>query len=209
MRLVFVIVVMLVGCKRESSPLTPTLSPEGRGGQVCVPRILVARQGTPTVDGELDEPVWHAAAASTPFVNDKLKRVVPHTEARAAYDADSLYLVLYTADAELRSDDQVAVNFADGGTVEVAPQGTLTCRFGAQTDCAKAGVVAKLERDGDVDAEGEEDEEWIVELSLPWKLVAPAGRPSQLPLNFSRLETLEGERIREVWSRGCGALSLE
>lgn len=194
----------LAGCQRaEPAPSAPAPTP------ACVPRILVARQGTPTVDGELDEPVWHAAAATPPFLNDKEKRVVPHTEARAAWDAEALYLVLYTADADLRSDDQVAVQFGDGGTVELAPQGAMTCRFGAQTDCADAGVVARLERDGDVDADGEEDEEWAVELELPWRLIAPGGRPAQLPVNFSRLETLEGQRLREVWSRSCGALRFE
>lgn len=206
MRRVLLIMLLSGACKRES-PQVITSALEGTPPAACVPRVLVAHQGTPTLDGELDEPVWHAAAASTPFVNDKLKRVVPHTEARAAWDADSLYLALYTADADLRSDDQVAVNFADGGVITVTPQGTVSCDFAGQRDCT--GVVAKLERDGDVDADAEEDEEWVVELSVPWKVLAPGGRPSQLPLNFSRLETLEGERLREVWSRGCGALALE
>ena len=163
------------------------------------------------MDGELDEPVWHAAAATTPFVHDGIKRVVPHTEARAAWDADALYLVFYVGDAELRGDDQVAVTFDGVGAVEVHPQGTVTCRLGALGDCARAGVVARVERDGDVDADQEEDEEWAVELKLPWAVVAPGGRPALLPVNFSRLETRGGggERIREVWSRGCGALRLE
>ncbi len=54
-----------------------------------------------------------------------------------------------------------------------------------------------------------EDEEWAVELKVPWKRLGSTGRPTQLPVNFSRLETLDGERLREVWSRTCGAIHLE
>ena len=173
----------------------------------CVPQVLVAREGTPHVDGELDEPVWHAAAATDPFVHETANRVVPHTEARAAHDPDALYLAVYVADGDLRSSDQVAVAFDSGAGVEVTPGGTLTCHFAAQKDCA--GVVAKLDRDGDVDADREEDEEYIVELKIPWKLLDLSTAPERLGVNFSRIETLDGERLREVWSRGCGELSLE
>ena len=79
----------------------------------------------------------------------------------------------------------------------------------AQVHCGPDEVCIPTVAEDGTQLSACEDEEWVVELSLPWKLLAPGGRPSQLPLNFSRLETLEGERIREVWSRGCGALALE
>ena len=194
----------VAGCKCQA-PVTPVVAVTPK----CVPKILVARQGTPTLDGELDEPVWHAAAATEPFVHATVDRVVPHTEARAAWDADSLYLVLYAADADLRSSDQVAVQLEGAGSIAVSPSGVVECHFGAQADCAAAGVVAKLDKDGDVDDDKEEDEEWAVELSVPWKLLAPGGRPSQVPIGFSRLETLNKELLKEVWTRGCGEIRVE
>lgn len=202
MRAALLLLCMTVSGCQCSTTSVPAPAPAPQ----CVPRILAAQKGTPSIDGELDEAVWHAAEATSPFVNDKQKRVVPHTEARASWDDEALYLVLYTADEDLRSDDRVLVTF-EGGTIELAPQQTMTCRFGAQPDCT--GITTKFEVDGDVDANGEEDEEWVAELKVPWKLIAPGGRPAQLPVNFSRLETLEGAHLREVWSRTCGAIRLD
>ena len=196
-----VILFGLVGCKCPGPKVQPSVVPS------CVPKVLVAHQGTPTVDGQMDAPVWLSAAATAPFIHEKLNRVVPHTEARAAWDPEALYLVLYVADADLRSSDQVTVAFEGGGAIEVSPSGWVQCRFGGQNDCT--GVVAKLDLDGDADADKEEDEEWAVELKVPWKRLGPTGRPNQLSVNFSRLETLNGERLREVWSRTCGAIRLE
>lgn len=210
--IVAVLAISLGGCKKPSetpSPM-PTIDAGTKTAAVekpaCVPKVLVAIEGTPKIDGEIDEPVWHTTPATEPFIHEKQNRVVPHAEARAAYDKEALYLALYVGDADLTSSDQVAVAFDSGASIQVAPSGAMTCHFGAQADCA--GVVAKVDRDGDVDADKEEDEEYIVELKLPWKLLGLSARPKKLGVNFSRIETVEGERMREVWSRGCGEISF-
>ncbi|MBK7862554.1 MAG: hypothetical protein IPJ65_28890 [Archangiaceae bacterium] len=204
-------VLVAVGCKSPAPAVTsaPAQVEAPATAAKCVPKILVAREGTPKLDGELDEPVWHAAAATEAFVNDGSKRVVPHTEARAAYDAEKLYLALYSADAKLQSSDEVEVRFGEHGAVAMGPDGSARCQFGAAADCAAAGVVTKLERDGDVDADKEEDEEWIVEVAVPWKVLGADRHPAELPVAFSRSETLDGQPLKEVWSRRCGALRFE
>ncbi|MFL5320912.1 MAG: carbohydrate-binding family 9-like protein, partial [Myxococcaceae bacterium] len=199
-------------CQQPAEPKTTetktaALAPEAK----CVPKVLVALEGTPKIDGELDEPVWHSAAATEPFVHEKANRVVPHTEARASYDHDALYVVLYVADAELQSSDEVRISFDDGGEIAAGPGGAVSCHFprrDEQSDCGAAGLVAKVDRDGDVDANKEEDEEWVVELKVPWRNLSADHVPKSVGVNFSRLETVEGRKLREVWSRGCGSIEL-
>src|SRR4051812_28372813 len=72
-----------------------------------------------------------------------------------------------------------------------------------------AGGGVKPDGGGDVAANREEEGEWVAALGGPGARTAPAGRPAELPVNFSRRETLEGVRLREVWGRRCGALRLE
>jgi hypothetical protein len=194
---------LLAGCQCPSPVSQAQAAP---AAPKCVPKILVAHKGTPVIDGELDEPVWHSAAATEAFVDKGSRKVVPHTEARAAWDAEAMYLVLYVADADLRSTDHVTVRLANGLVIEATPNGKVRCGGG---DCEASGVIAKFEVDGDVDADKEEDEEWAVELKVPWKVLASEGRPQRVDVGFSRDETLDGKRLTEVWSRGCGAISVE
>ena len=175
----------------------------------CVPTVLAAKRGTPVLDGKLDQAVWHAAQASAPFVDERRERPVPHTEARASWDDSSLFVVLYVADEELHASDQVRLELDGGRSVEASPNGSLRCRFGAESDCVALGIKAGFDVDGDVDANAKEDEEWTVAISVPWTRLAPKGRPSELPVSFRRDDSLAGQSLRTVWSRGCGAIRLE
>ena len=87
------------GC-REHASTKPKPQPSATP---CVPSVLVARRGSPVLDGKLDQPVWHEAQATTAFVDEHKDRPVPHTEARASWDESSLYLALYAADDELHA----------------------------------------------------------------------------------------------------------
>jgi hypothetical protein len=187
----------LAGCR------SPAVAPPG-----LPPAVLVALRGTPVLDGKLDQPVWHAAASTTAFIDPRHDRPVPHTEARAAWDDTALYLAVYVADEALRSGDRVHVDFAPGQGVDLAPDRTVHCRFGAVTDCAALGVTVAFDVDGDVDATVEQDEEWSVTLAIPWHTLAPGNRPLELPLSLRRDDQVEGRAIRTVWSRGRGVLRL-
>lgn len=175
----------------------------------CVPTTLLARRGTPSLDGQLDQPVWHAARATDPFTSPRPTAVVAHTEARASWDDDALFLALYVADDDLRATDQVRVDFGSGLSVEASPDRQLRCRAGAERDCAALGIEAAFTVDGDVDATAQEDEEWVVTLSIPWRTVSPEGRPIELPVQLRRENVVGGRTIRTAWSGGCGAIRLE
>ncbi|MBI3201857.1 MAG: hypothetical protein HYZ29_09970 [Myxococcales bacterium] len=175
----------------------------------CVPTTLLARRGTPTLDGQLDQPVWHAAPATDTWLDPRRAAPVPHTEARASWDDGALFLALYVADDDLRATDEVRVDFGSGLSVEASPDRQLRCRSGAESNCGAFGIQAAFTVDGDVDATAQEDEEWVVTLSIPWRAVAPAGRPSELPVQLRRENVVGGRATSTVWSGGCGAIRLE
>lgn len=174
----------------------------------CVPAALVAQRGTPTLDGQLDQPVWHAARATDAFVAPRRAAPVPHTEARASFDDEALFIALYVADDDMRSTDRVRVEFGPDLAIEASPDRQLRCHPGKGT-CGALGIQAAFSVDGDVDSAAQEDEEWVVTLRVPWRTLAPAGRPGELPVSFRR-DDVAGERAKStVWSRGCGTIRLE
>jgi len=175
----------------------------------CVPATLVAQRGTPTLDGQLDQPVWHAARATDAFVDPRRAAPVPHTEARASFDDEALFIALYVADDDMRSTDRVRVEFGPDLGIEASPDRQLRCRLGAEGSCSALGIQAAFSVDGDVDSAAQEDEEWVVTLRVPWRTLAPAGRPAELPVAFRRDNIAGGRAISTVWNRGCGAIRLE
>jgi hypothetical protein len=170
--------------------------------------VLVAKRGTPILDGKLDQPVWHQAARSAPFVDELGQRPVPHTEARASWDDSALYLELYVADDELRATDHVSIMLDGGLSVHASPAGTLTCTLQGVNDCAALGIRSGLDVDGDVDLDLKEDEEWSVTVALPWRTIAPQGRPGEVAMTLRRSDSSNGRPVREIWSRGSGVVRL-
>jgi hypothetical protein len=134
---------------------------------------------------------------------------VPHTEARASWDDRALFMALYVADDELHASDHVRIEFEGDRSLEASPDRKIICRFGTESDCTKLGVKAAFDVDGDVDATAEEDEEWAVAVSVPWSTLTPDSRPSRLPLSLRRDDSANGQPLRTVWSRSCGAIQLE
>ncbi len=207
--LVIALGTLAVGCRDQESARPKSQPSATPVSAQCVPTVLVAKRGTPTLDGELDQPVWHDALATAAFVEERENRPVPHTEARASWDESALYLALYVADDDLRASDRVRIEIDGKGSLDVSPARKLSCRFGAQSDCAALGIQGAFDVDGDVDAPNEEDEEWDVTLAIPWRALAPSGRPAALPVSFQRDDTVEGRQLVTVWSRGCGAIRFE
>lgn len=132
-----------------------------------------------------------------------------HTEARASFDDDALFIALYVADDDLRASDRVRVDFGQGLSIEASPDRRIRCRSGAEGACGALGIQAAFSVDGDVDSAAQEDEEWVVTLKVPWRTLAAAGRPSELPVAFRRDNITGGRAISTVWNRGCGAIRLE
>ncbi|MEZ4222632.1 MAG: sugar-binding protein [Polyangiaceae bacterium] len=232
----------------------------------CV--ALLAKRGTPAINGKLDQDVWREATRTEAFVAERGNGSVAHTEARASWDEKALYLQIYVADDNLRSTDRVTLEF-DGGieaapqgkpndtrrgdaspqgklvgarrveaplqgkleieaapqgklvdarripaaspgrlVIEAAPQGKLDCTFQGAKDCKALGIRAGFDVDGDVDSDEKEDEEWGVTIALPWRSVAPSGRPTELAVTLRRSDSERGGAIRQRWGRSCTVVRL-
>jgi hypothetical protein len=107
---------------------------EGRNaGQAPLPeprRIVIPKlQGTLTVDGNLDEPVWNKAAVLSPFVlNDGSGAEREKTAVRVWYDDRALYLGWTCTDADIQAtftardskfwEEEVAEFFVTAGALD-------------------------------------------------------------------------------------------
>ncbi len=189
-------------CRRE---------PPAAAAAVCPGPVLTARSsaGPLTLDGELSEPAWHQAQSTGAWRN-----VVdggfasPHTELRAVATPEALVLGLYAGDQDVGKDDAISVRLgtASGAplTLEVTPKGELRCPRASPGCTLPAGATLAVDLDGTPDDPSDEDEEWVVELRLPWKSLGYDGPPARLPLNAWRRDTPKGAAPRTIgWARPC------
>ncbi|MFO0566267.1 MAG: hypothetical protein U0263_11430 [Polyangiaceae bacterium] len=205
--LLMLAVALASGCAEKAPPpasgTAPAAAPAPRAA-----KVLDAKRGTPVLDGKLDQPVWHAASRTEPFVAERGARPVPHTEARAAWDDDALYLELYVADDELLGTDHVRIELDGDRSIEASPSGKLTCKFQGADDCNALGIRSGFDVDGDVDLDAKEDEEWSVIVAVPWRTLGVAERPKELPVVLRRGDSSLGKPVREIWSRGPSRIRL-
>ena len=103
-------------------------------------------------DGRLDEPAWRGALRTGPFHDASGGLARPYSDARIVVTRTAIYVALYAADADIRSDDHFTLHV-----------GETSYRFGP----ADAGPDVGVDRDGTLDDPRDVDEEWIVEARLP------------------------------------------
>ncbi len=153
----------LCGCQRGEGRVVVV---RGADNEIAATRERIA------IDGELDEPDWNRRGHPRSFVSaGELAR--PYSQVRLLHDATTLYIGLYAADQDVRSTDHFEVAI---GALQLAvnPNGVVTPPL--------FGVRAAHDLDGTLDDPRDEDEEWLVELSLPLSETALAiGGP---PVNF-------------------------
>jgi hypothetical protein len=155
------------------------------------PVVLEAARAAVVIDGELDEPEWTAHPPTRRFVDATSGGPsTPYTEARVLCDPAGLAIVIYAADEDLRGSDRVgAVLHAPGletRIVEVDPMGEVRWHapVGDRMDVPE-GVSARVDLDGTYEHDDIEDEEWIVELRVPWAALGMSG-PGDVRANFFR-----------------------
>jgi hypothetical protein len=163
---------------------------------------VAARADAMTIDGELEEPIWTAHEPTARFVDAVSGELIPpYTEARAVCDDEALTFAVYAADEDLRSTDRMgAVLHAGGAThvLEMDPNGAL--RWHAPSEPpgdAPPGVTSGVDRDGTVDHEDIDDEEWIIEVRVPWSVLGMSG-PGELRANFFRRDQPRNSPIRTL-----------
>ena len=208
MRLLVAVALLCCGACTKSPA-----APVDAGVATPAKTLSVKRASAPVeVDGELEEADWRAAETTGPFPDAKMPgSVVAHTEARALWDDAGLTVALYSADEDLGDDDHVdvSVQTADGGTIdwEIPPSGRARCRRGGEDCVGLAGVRAAADSDGTMNDASDDDEEWAVELSVPWSVLGYASPPERVAVQLGRVDRVKGGASRrQAWS---GVLRLE
>ncbi|MFO0597604.1 MAG: hypothetical protein U0228_20020 [Myxococcaceae bacterium] len=162
------------------------------------PRLVANWLARPiTLDGELEEAEWTSTPSSGAFAGLDGRPVSPHTELRALWTKEALVLGVYSADQDLRSSDVVHLKVGEL-LLEVSAAGKLVQPV--------AGVRVAVERDGslDEDGTGEDDEEWLVEVSIPWSALGLKVAPRELSVAAWREDLPKGASRRTVsWHHDC------
>lgn len=191
--------IAVAGCRKPPpAPAPPS----------CATATLTAAQATDPMqlDGELLEPTWLRAKSTGPFSNVvDGGPISPHTELRATWTTDALHLAVYAADEDLVDTDAVAIRLENGSgvpvTLEATPKNVLRCAGCMLPEGAKLAVDVD---EGTFDDRTDEDEEWVVELQLPWKGLGYASPPKTLRLNAWRTDVPKGAAPRTLsWVPRC------
>ncbi|HLK39397.1 MAG TPA: hypothetical protein VKU41_21710 [Polyangiaceae bacterium] len=194
---------LLVGCAHHPSPAE-------RGGPALAVPSAAARVD---VDGDANDPAWTGSpgpARTGPFAAASGAPAVPHTEARFVWAREGLYVLLYAADDDVhaRHDgvDSFRLSFTRGGdefSIDVSAAGERTERRrrsdGALDGAWQSGARIASEVEGTVDDPGDEDEEWVVEMAVPFATLGMRGeRGEAVGLSVSRHEVARGRP--DSWS---------
>ena len=147
-KLALVAVLALVACKREPSKLDPVMS------SATHTRIAL--------DGEWNEPSWNARALRGVFVAEGGGEARPYSEIRLLRDETHLFIGLYAADEDIKSDDAFDVT-----------AGTLAMHVTAAGRATPATVRVAIDRDGTIDNSHDDDEEWVIEAAVPLAALGP------------------------------------
>jgi hypothetical protein len=165
------------------------------GAILAVPRV----DPPPKIDGELDELAWSDESARTgAFVGAGGSQVRPYSDARLLWSPGALDLALYAADQDIRpgSDAFVVVLAAHDkrATLRFGPRGLLRGTApNAESAALEAGARVGVDLDGTVDDASDDDEEWVIESSIP---LAPLGLKGEvgeeLTIAIERCDTPKG-----------------
>jgi hypothetical protein len=188
--------------------------------ELHVPRL----ESAIPIDAEMDgKKAWESEAGSTGVFKEANGRgMVPYSEAKARWRADTLYLWLYagdldlegtmtSADADLSGDDSFHIELGgDGGlvhTIDVSVLGTLSdarctgapgggASRGPCDAAWQSGAVVAVDRDGTLNQTGDNDEEWIVEMAIPLASlgIREAGPGTRIPFAVRRCDIQKSGR---------------
>ena len=197
----------------------PKESPLAAAFLLHVPHI----PGSITLDGDTDDPGWTMppgpARTGFPSVARTGGRRSRTRAVRMLWGDGYLYLALYASDEDIESrtdepdgplwlDDSFRVVFSRGGveeSIEVSPKGVITDAIrkggGAYDYSWSSGVHASPERDGTVNKPEDMDEEWAIEMAVPFESIGMKGeRGETVDLSVKRCDTpKKGARVCAQW----------
>jgi hypothetical protein len=185
--------------------------------------------GSITLDGDTDDPGWTrppGPARTGPFTLDNGAEARPYSDTRALWGDGHLYMALYAADEDIRTrvdkpdgpvwlDDSFRLVFSREGTdisIEVSPKGIVTDAIrkagGAWDYSWSSGVHVSPELDGTLNASDNMDEEWVIEMALPFESLGMKGESGEsVDVAIKRCDTPKNSpRVCAGWE---GRLVLE
>jgi hypothetical protein len=213
-----------LGIRKEAH--AQRLPPTGSATALHVPRATVP----PKIDGELDDVDWTRMPGRTgAFVGEDGTPARPFSEARVTWDETNLYVALYAADEDIRVAKVPAdgplwtgdafgltITRSDGwtGTIDVGPSGAITDGANARgvaTDFSwQSRAVVATDIDGTLDDPSDRDEEWVVEMAIPFSSLGITPRHGErIGFSAKRCDRLAGKkRVCGSWGKP-GVLILD
>ena len=151
--------------------------------------------GAIALDGDMDDPGWvrpPGPARTGEFLLENGKPARPHTHARLVWGGEYLYMAVLASDEDIRSDDAIHIAFTQGDAqcaIDVSPTAAIKGSI--------RGVHASSEVDGTIDAPNNFDEEWTLELAIPFESLGMKGeRGENIGMALSRCDTpKDGSRV--------------
>jgi hypothetical protein len=200
-----------------------TTSVRGSTGELVlyVPHL----PGSITLDGDTDDPGWTrppGPARTGSFRTAEGKESHPYSDTRILWGDGHLYMALYAADEDIETrttqadgplwlDDSYRVTFTRPGVeyvIEISPRGVVTDSIrhdgGAYDYSWSSGVHVSPELDGTVNNPNDNDEEWVIEMAVPFESIGMKGEPGEsIGLALRRCDTPKrSARICASWGDG-------
>src|SRR6188768_1974395 len=226
----FAIAGWLLGCGLLAAQPGVAPSKLSATAETPVPRYLVKRATSPPViDGKFDETVWAAAspAVTLQFLWETQTGAKQKTAVRMLWDDQNLYLAYDCEDADItaqfqKRDDPTYQDDAVEIFINPRPsQDGLYFGFemnvrGVLYDYANHGgrtLVKQYNADGvriatflrgTINARGDQDQGWSLEVAIPWSNFDSLSRPPQAgtvwKANLNRWDGVEPDRRMSIWS---------
>jgi hypothetical protein len=231
-RRVLASVLLVVGCRHDKPAPVEAGAVDPRPEVLLhVPHVPI---GSILFDGETNDPGWlnpPGPVRTGPFLFPTGGIARPYSDARLVWEDSGLDIMLYASDEDIETrttqpdgplwlDDAFRVTFTHGNTdyvIDVSPTGVVTdgIRVGGGAVDYKWSSGARVghDADGTINNASDRDEEWVIELSIPFASIGMTGkRGESIGLSLKRCDTPKHTaRICTVWGEGTtrGRLELD
>lgn len=146
--------------------------------ELHVPKLA----GPIVLDGETGDLGWQTVARTDTFLTMRGQPARPYSDARFTWGEGKLWVLLYAADEDIRSDTDSFHVEINGHAFEVNPLGKVT-----------GNAQAAHDLDGTIDDPKDNDEEWVIELAVPFDAIGIEGKPGErISFSAHRCDTPHG-----------------
>ncbi len=207
--------------RAQARALKPLVLRAGPSTTLRVPHL----PGGIVLDGDTDDPGWTSPPGpgrTGPFALANGAQARPYSDVRVVWGDGHLYLALYAADEDIRSratehdaplwlEDSFRLVFSDGEiqrAIEVSPRGIVTDAMrtseGSFDYSWESGVHVSPELDGTLDDSKDADEEWVIEMAIPFEALGMKGeRGESVGFSVHRCDVPKGAtRVCAGWGEG-------